>query len=543
MRTAGLALLLFPLLDGFVKAGEPTPFSKLAVDTCRLDDSMPPAVLAALATAWDSASSTYPNASKSAIVNPTGATDKQAVFFLKDRLIDGAHCGAQPTPGDGSPRTFDMQTIVGLCQARSGAVVCSSDAVRALLDIETQIEKEFARRGNPLPVSQAGHSPSLIYLFAHEFGHVLLKHPGSFSDGVTVIHLSSARADNIGAFAQACEADNDQIQREAEADSFAFNVAKDVFSRPPFHLPGSSLISAISGNSEIIYWTDKSFSGWAADYYGDFQGSPIPNARQLCEMVSLKSGTLVSPVFGGSHPKLFTRLASEVSQASKYIADLQSAGPVSDAEKAVARAWEHNRVMDSIFAQQLDQATATFCRRVAALENGQLDCRNLPKADKSDVDVFVEGERESTPGTYQAWFTYAQRHRQQENWPTARRGYEQALPLARQAGDQEYVANILNDLAGIDFTEGHLEKAQTEFEECIEVRRALVRAAADRPSPELAGALFNVGVLYARSNRISEARARLSEALGIYQALAQQKPAEYQPMVQRAMNALNALPR
>ena len=68
MRTAGLALLLFPLLDGFVKAGEPTPFSKLAVDTCRLDDSMPPAVLAALATAWDSASSTYPNASKSAIV-------------------------------------------------------------------------------------------------------------------------------------------------------------------------------------------------------------------------------------------------------------------------------------------------------------------------------------------------------------------------------------------------------------------------------------------------------------------------------------------
>jgi len=548
MKALACALFTLTTMPSVANADDTASISRIGVDTCRLDNTLPAPIPAALTSAWEVAALQYPRAPKSIAINPLSASHALAVFFVKDQLSSAARCGISTPPnGDGSSREFDTQTVIGLCQARpqTRTLICSSNAVRALLDLERKTSAEFAARGNRVQAVEMDNSPSLIYLFAHEFGHILLEHSGAYFDGVMSVHLSENRAMNIEAFARACEADDDQIQREAAADAFAFKTARDVFARPPFRSE-SSLIGAISSNSELIYWTNKAFAGWSAQYYGDFQGSPVPNARQLCEMTAEKSGTIVSPVFGGGHPQLWSRLAAEVTQASQYIATLQSQQPEGkekDTDKQIAAGWERNRLLDSVLAQGMEQAAAAYCTNIAALREGHIDCNNPPEPTPSGTQVFIEGEADATPGTYQAWFRYAQGNRERKQWQAARRAYEQALPLAREASDQVYIANILNDLGVLDLMEGHAGHAEKAFKEAVDIRRTLVHQDADKHSQELAGALFNLGYLYAKEHRTTDARGSLSESLDLFRSIQKLRPGNNQPQIQKILDILDTLPK
>src|SRR5579859_2743792 len=250
MRTVAFILILFTL--GQVSVGQNrSPIETAGVPACRLDDRLPSRVIAAAEAAWEIASKDFKGVPPGVVSNPRGPMAQLALFFVKDALEGSAPCRPKaPGLGDGSLRQFDSQTVAGICYTHDGVIVCSSEAVRAILEGEDRKDV----------------SPSLAYLFAHEFGHILLHHPGAFTEGVTRVSFSRVRDDNIAQFGASCESDPDQFKHEQEADKFAFEVVKKLFTRPPYRGATMDERNAIVDNSEFIYWTGKTIGNWASRY-------------------------------------------------------------------------------------------------------------------------------------------------------------------------------------------------------------------------------------------------------------------------------------
>jgi len=378
-----MALMALGAHSAGVIAQTRTPLSSAGFDACRLDNTLPSAAVVAARNAWKMASRDYPNAPKEVDINPLGATNRMPIFFVWDALQGSEQCARQrPEVGDGSMRTFDRQTVAGLCHSRGGAILCSADAIRAMLDVERNVSQGLST------------SPSLTFLFSHEFGHFLLGHPGAFTEGVTAIKFSANRSENISGFTQSCEQDSEQIRREEAADKFAFDVAKRLFAAAPYRPTGASVIESVLANSEIIYWTGKEFSGWAARYYGAASGDPFPKAAKLCELVERKSGSIIIPVFGGSHPQPMNRLAGIVNQSGDYINSLlaEERQSLSNGKSAFIGM---NRLTDTILARAFAAAAGQFCERVSSIENGSLDCTHPPvdSGPGESLDIDLGGPR------------------------------------------------------------------------------------------------------------------------------------------------------
>jgi hypothetical protein len=318
----------------------------------------------AAAVAWAEASKGFKGVPSRVTSNPRTATAEQAIFFVRDALDGGDPCHPQiPGPGNGTLRRFDAHTVMGVCSASEGIVVCSSDAIRAILAVERKVEPS------------KDISPSMTFIFAHEFGHVLLRHPGAFVEGVTVISFSKSREENIQQFVQSCEDDPEQMKRESEADQFAFRVLNTVLAAPTYRSPDISPEESIRSNAETIYWAGKGLSEWAARYYGAADTEPLPNAAKLCKLVNRTRGTVVFPVYGGSHPQPLNRLASIVNFEGEFINKARVARGES-LNDGSAPLLDLNRLTDNLLAAAFEQGAKQFCRRVSALENGTLDCAN-----------------------------------------------------------------------------------------------------------------------------------------------------------------------
>jgi len=149
----------------------------------------------------------------------------------------------------------------------------------------------------------------------------------------------------------------------------------------------------------------------------------------------------------------------------------------------------------------------------------------------------------SDPGSMEAWLAYAYFHQQQNHFAQGRRGYEQALTLARLASDNASVALTLNNLGILSRDENRHDDARKQFEEALDLYRTLAKHNADVYLPDVATTLNNLGVLSRDENRNADARKQYEEALDIYRTLAKHNPDVYLPDVAMTLSNLGFLSR
>lgn len=147
----------------------------------------------------------------------------------------------------------------------------------------------------------------------------------------------------------------------------------------------------------------------------------------------------------------------------------------------------------------------------------------------------------SAPGVFDAWFGYAAFHQNQNGFQKARRGYEQALVLARQSSDEAGVALTLINLGGLGRTEGRHGEAREQLQEALVISRSLAQRYPDRKQNGVALALTNLAVVSTDENRIDEARQQFHEALDIRRSDASNNPEVYLPFVQKILHNLGML--
>jgi hypothetical protein len=363
-----LAGLFFLALPSTSLAQNQAPLARAGVMTCRLETNVPPQVTNTASAAWRVVRAQFPDSPPGIEINPIRQTSNLPIFLVKDALEGSNICDPNPPGnGNGSIREFDSQTVVGICHAREGTVICSSEAIGFILKAENQSDV----------------SPSLSYLFAHEFGHILLKHPGAFMEGVNVVRLSKVRDDNIAQLSASCERDPEQLKREKSADEFAFAALKTLFASSPFRGEKQQPETSVLKNAEVVFGIGKQISNWASQYYGASDINPFPKPKELCGIIARDRGVVVVPVYGGSHPLPFNRLASIVNFESDYLSSLritQGRSLSGGDDAAVGR----NRMLDNLLAEAFEAAADQFCMRVSAIENGSLDCSHLPPPSPED---------------------------------------------------------------------------------------------------------------------------------------------------------------
>jgi hypothetical protein len=363
-----VSLLFLALLCTFLGQNQ-APIARAGVMACRLETNVPPQVTNTASAAWRVVRAQFPDSPAGIEINPTDQTNRLPIFLVKDALEGSDICHPNPPGnGNGSIREFDSQTVVGVCHAREGTVICSSEAIGVILRAENQNDV----------------SPSLSYLFAHEFGHILLKHPGAFMEGVNVVRLSKVRDDNIAQLSASCEHDPEQLKREQSADEFAFVALKTLFANPPFRREKQQPEESVLENAEVVFGIGKQISNWASQYYGASDINPFPKPKELCGVIARDRGVVVVPVYGGSHPLPWNRLASIVNFESDFLSSLritQGRSLSGGNDAFVGR----NRMADNPLAEAFEAAADQFCMRVLAIENGSLDCAHLPPSPDNDL--------------------------------------------------------------------------------------------------------------------------------------------------------------
>jgi len=159
---------------------------------------------------------------------------------------------------------------------------------------------------------------------------------------------------------------------------------------------------------------------------------------------------------------------------------------------------------DDRLQQEADKAKEQLQQAVQGwLLKGQLLASRF---DYEGAGRAYEKAIQAAPTSEEAWFANAYFHQQQNHFAQGRRGYEQALTLARLASDSATVAMALNNLGNLSRDENRHADARKQYEEALDIRRALAKHNPDVYLPDVATTLNNLGILSSAENRNADAR-------------------------------------
>jgi hypothetical protein len=282
------------------------------IPACRLDDSHKPIVLDTVTRS----AATYQILGKAlpfdaVAVNPGGPTPERTltVFIVKDANegdLTPQACARAATRKDAP---LDSLSVLGGCAVVDPLQIrCSADAVRLFADVHEV--------GRP-----AG--PGLLYILAHELGHVRQQSVGDYSGRTETIDLKQDRARKLKALQDAC--DPVSTRRESEADAWALEVMLHALPKPPYREPALSERGSLYWNIDKLAlvtaaWQQSSlereFMSRPAVHRA-FQPSEFPtppgkveaNAKRfVCDVLGKSTGRISYPGKLVSHPPLEQRL-------------------------------------------------------------------------------------------------------------------------------------------------------------------------------------------------------------------------------------------
>lgn len=305
------------------------------IPACRLDSSSAPLVERTI----NRAAQAYRELGKAlpfdtVIVNPqAGPKDGRTltVYIVTNANSDGvdAHgCATQPVTKD---YPLDELSVRGGCfvvSAQRPELRCSSSAVALFGDVGEKLSRA---------------NPALLYVLAHELGHVYQRQAGEYEGRVAQLDLAQAREAKLQALQASC--DPVSTRREEEADVFAVDVMKLLLPELPYREPLFSQRGSLLWNVDQLVlaanaWQQSSLTqefisrpvvhnAFVPTEFPTPEATVEAKARKfVCDVMKGKSGAVYHPLQSATHPSLDQRMG-RIAEAMRPI----SASLPNDANK------------------------------------------------------------------------------------------------------------------------------------------------------------------------------------------------------------------
>lgn len=259
------------------------------------------------------------------IVNPAptaGSARSLRVFIVKDAAKEG-------TTKDGCVKSsLQGDDLLDTWSVRGGCVVTATDALE--LRCSSQAVRIFGdMKGRP-----DSANPALLYVLAHELGHVSPARVGEYSGRLERIDLSKPTGEKLNQLRDACEPAD--VKLEAAADAMSTQVLTALVPKPPYREPAFSQQGSVYWAIDQLYLAANSWQG--AAMAREFMSQPKPHAsfiatewptppemvdanarRFVCEVLTQRKGVVQYPLRAIDHPPLEQRMRA-VAEALKPVA-------------------------------------------------------------------------------------------------------------------------------------------------------------------------------------------------------------------------------
>jgi len=332
----------------------------------------------AVANASRSAANAYKELGKplpfdAVVINPTSRTSELRtlrIFIVVDaakgRVAPGG-CAIAPPAKD---EPLDDMSVRGGCVV-SGLdqleIRCSGEAVRLLGDVNGH---------------QGRANPALLYVLAHEFGHVYQRGIGEYSGRLESIDLKADRATKLALLKDGC--DPNATKREEEADALAVQVLARRLPASPYREPLFSERGSLYWNVDQLYLAANSWEQSVLER--EFISQPKPHAsfvptelpatkrvieakakRFVCDVLTRKRGIVRYPAQSAAHPPLDQRMR-KVAEALKPVAEsLPNSGAKQEFQSIAVLQEQVSPIFNFIYRETgvyLEDIQASICTRV-----------------------------------------------------------------------------------------------------------------------------------------------------------------------------------
>ncbi len=272
------------------------------------------------------------------------------------------------------PEVDAPQTTI--CHVRDSATtVCSLAAIETFIAIRLG-DLPIAcggshREGDAVDTSRLDAAlVSLVFVLAHELGHLERGHNAPGGDGSVLVE--GRQADRLQRLRLAVQGAPAQLIQEAEADAFASDVVTWLLQRAirrnaPEHADYVASVHANALASAFVCIDEVTRCQWDDDISLPAQADEVrAHAKRLvCAVVAAPEG-LALPVIRGTHEDWATRLAAiqRITAAIK---------PSADAESSFAAIMDLGQSIDDIFSFWGDHAQEYYKQLAAAIARVTLE--------------------------------------------------------------------------------------------------------------------------------------------------------------------------
>ncbi|MCW5640953.1 MAG: hypothetical protein KIT63_02510 [Rhodoferax sp.] len=200
---------------------------------------------------------------------------------------------------------------------RGGCIVVAVDRLELRCSAEAvQLFGHMRERGNQL-------HPALLYMLAHELGHIHQNRLGEYAGRVESLDLSKPQSEKVERLRAAC--DPSDVRIEAQADAMSVEVLKLLLPKPPYREPAFSEQGSVLWAVDQLNLAANSWQKLALEREFISQPKPHPafiptvfptppieiaaSAKKfVCEVLSQRRGTVQYPLRAIDHPPLEQRM-------------------------------------------------------------------------------------------------------------------------------------------------------------------------------------------------------------------------------------------
>ncbi len=302
-----------------------------AVPSCRLDN----ADSASVKKAIQLAAATYKQIGRPLPFQSVSLNDDEPmpgalrVYIIKDankNALSPSGCSSLPPTKDNELDALSVRGGCRLTSADAMEVRCSAEAVHIFADTGNKTNRE---------------SPALLYVLAHELGHLYQRQSGEYSGAAEVIDLKADRAAKLVQLQTSC--DPTSVQKEQEADELALGVLKLTLGNHPYRETTFSERGSVYWNIDLLAlasdrWMDASLQrefisrpklhpSFEPTEFPTSKGKVKSNARRfVCDVLSKHSGRIFYPGKSTTHPPVEQRLQRIAEVLRSVAASLPNTG-------------------------------------------------------------------------------------------------------------------------------------------------------------------------------------------------------------------------
>lgn len=346
------------------------------VPACRLDNTAAPLVAETIqraAQAYRELGKTLPF--DTVAVNPHSATDTPGTLTVY--IVSDANLSKTDAKGC-TKQSMDKEEPLDELSVRGGCLIVAADKME--LRCSARAVSLFADVGNKPDRA----NPALLYVLAHELGHIYQRHTGEYEGRVVRVDLAQPREIKLQAIQTSC--DPASTAREEEADALAVDVMKKLLPKPPYREP------LFSERGSLLWNVDQlvlAANGWQRlSLEQEFISRPVVhkafvptefptpkttvevNARKfVCDTLNGRKGKIYHPLQSTTHPSLDQRMGRIAEAMRPISADLPDDTSKTQFESVAQLQSELSPIFNHIYretAVYMEAVQADICTIVNA---------------------------------------------------------------------------------------------------------------------------------------------------------------------------------